>query len=336
MKRGAVEHSPATQRAYASDIRDIEEWCAERAIAASVPGLDERQIFAYLVDLVRKGRSPATVRRRLTALRSVALTGGRESSSGKLPLSEQQLFEVERRVLAGENSRTGVLVICDDPIVRAGLRAVLSEAGVLCWSDTVDNIDKATITAWDYVIIWGTAAQGIDLHWALGQVRGLGPEITNRVPFLTVFNSELSLVARLRFAEAGARYAIPHAWLATNIHRLSVLLATAEIPQRFHLETPLALRQKLGLNLSGELAALLEAAAGLPSNVWVGDSPQRELQIARKEIQNLRRIALIDAGVPAPPFSKYATSMRTPPTTPEWGTVRSIVRDAFGIDEPSS
>ena len=334
MNRGTSERSVATRRAYASDIRDIEAWCVERAIEGGVTGIDERRIFAYLVDLVHRGRSPGTVRRRLTALRSAALIAGMDNSSGKPRLNERQLFEVERRVLAEKNSRTGVLVICDDPIVRAGLRAVLSEAGILCWTDKVDNIDKATVTVWDYVIIWGTAAQGIDLHWALGQVRSLGPEITNRVPFLTVFNSELSLVARLRFAEAGARYAIPHPWLASNINRLSVLLASAEIPQRFHLETPLALRQKLGLNLSGELAVLLEAAEGLPSHVWAGDSNQGELQIARKEIQNLRRIALTGAGVPAPPFSKYATSMRTPPSTPEWRTVRSIVRDAFGIDEP--
>jgi CheY-like chemotaxis protein len=328
MPRSADELSPATRRAYASDIRDIEEWCVERAIEGGVANIDERRIFAYLVELVRVGRSVATVRRRLTALRSFPLVSGVDRSSVKPRLTDMQLFEVERRVLTGKDSRTGVLVICDDPIVRAGLRAVLSDAGVLCWSDPFGRLDEATITVWDYVIIWGATPKGIDTYWAIRELHSLNREITSRVPVVAVFDSKLSLVARLRFAEAGVRYAIPHAWLATNIDHLSVLLATAEIPQRFHLETPLALRQELGFNLSGDLAALLAAAAGVPADVWVGDLPQRELQTTRNAIQNLRRIALKEAGVPAPPFSKYATSMRTPPSTPEWVTVRKIVSDA--------
>ena len=321
--RPATELSPATERAYASDLNDIVVWSRTRGINESRSALDERHVFAYLVDQVRAGRTPSTIRRRLTALRSADAAGGVGI------VSAEALFDLERRVLHGRASRTGVLVASDDPIIRAGLRAVLSDAGVMCWSEPVVSIDPATLTVWDYVLVWASTTLGADRFDAVRRLRSIDPMITNQVPIIAVYPGNLSRMVRLRLAEAGVRYAIPHEWLSAHLGELSQLLAAAEIPARFHLETPLALRQQLGLKLGGDLEALLAAASSVPQDVWQSDLPQSKLPISRKEILMLRRVALESAGVPEPQFNKYATSLRRAPTLPEWTRVREVVRAAF-------
>lgn len=330
-----AELAPATQRAYASDLRDIERWCLEYEISGGIRGLDERRFFAYLVDLARHGRSSATIRRRLTAFRALlAADAAPESELASRRLTELDLFRLEKRVLAGRNSRTGVLVVSDDAIIRAGLRVVLTESGILCWSDEVSDVDDATVAAWDYVLVWIAASSGIDPFGAIERVRQLGAGVTDMTPIVAVFPGTLSDVVRLRLSEAGIRYALPHGWLSNNLDSLSARLSNAEVPLRYHLETPFALRQQLSLSLNGDLAALLDAAKSTPPEVWTEHTPQQRLPISRADIQHLRQIALNEAGIPAPSFSKYATSMRTPPSTPEWRTVREIVRAAFALSAP--
>lgn len=322
--------SPATHRAYASDLRDIEAWCRSRNISGGLSDLDERRVFAYVVDLIHKGRSPATVRRRLTALRGFVAARA-EGSAEAAELTAQQLFNLEKRVLVGRDRQTSVLVISDDPITRAGLRVVLSDSGVLCWSDTVHEADLATMTVWDYVLVWIATSRGIDPFSAIKRLCELGLEITTATPIVAISPTTLPLMVRLRLAEAGVRYALPHNWLSSNLSDLSARLSSADIPQHFHLETPLALRQKLGLNLDGNLAMLLDAAVLLPSEIWTGHRPQQHLPISRGQVHKLRRLALEEAGIPAPDFSKYASSLRRPPSAPEWGKVREIVRAAFDL-----
>ena len=328
--------SPASARAYKSDIRDIDQWCKGRGLNAGIVGLDERTLFAYLVELVHLGRSPATVRRRLTALRSFVdymETVPPAAGQPRLPmLKAEQLFTLEKRVPAELKTQTGVLIVSDDSIVRAGLASVLSESGVLCWSEKVKTVDAATFSVWDYVLVWVATSRGIDSFGAVEAIRALDSDLTAQVPIVAVHPGKVSPVVRLRLVEAGMRYAVPQSWLSSNFGSLSALLANAEIPQRYHLETPLALRQKLDLSLSGDLGALLDAAAQMPSIVWTGHLSQDRLPISRKEILKVRLLALEKAGVPAPAFSKYATSLRAAPTLPEWSEVRKIVRLAFAID----
>lgn len=64
--------SSHTRRAYASDLAQVAEWCADRGIG----GVEELQVghlVAYLVELRRSGRKSSTVRRRLTAIRKLVV-----------------------------------------------------------------------------------------------------------------------------------------------------------------------------------------------------------------------------------------------------------------------
>jgi hypothetical protein len=140
---------------------------------------------------------------------------------------------------------------------------------------------------------------------------------------------------RLRLAEAGVRYLVPDAWLADHLDSLADRIRAADIPIRYHLETPLAIRQSLGLSLAGELAPLVDAALAVPAEVWTSGAALDRLPLSRADVRRLRSLALHAAGVPAPDFSRYASSLRAAPTTPEWVTVRTIVRAALEIEEAS-
>lgn len=324
MESVLVGLSDATRRAYASDLADIEAWCLKRGLGGGVSELSTRHVFAYLVDARRRGRSRATLRRRVTALRTIA-------SSQLLTLAPSDLVQLEQRVLDALPGHASVLVVSDDPIIRAGLQAVLTGSGSVCWADSSEHLDASTATSWDYILVWLNSPRGVDPFGAITRIDALGAEVTTRVPVVAVHaGRSLSPLVHLRLAEAGARYAVGHAWLSANLAGLAAMLAAAAVPQRFHLGTPLALRQSLGLRLSGELEPLLAAALQLPPRVWTGHLPQSQLPISRSEIAQLRRIALEQAGIPAPDFSKYATSLRRAPDLPEWPRVREVVRAAFG------
>lgn len=124
----------------------------------------------------------------------------------------------------GSVRQTGVLVLSDGPITRVGLRVVLSESGVLCWSDTVQDADFATITVCDYVLVWISISRGIDPFSAIQRLRKLGLEITTATPMVAISTTTLPLIVRLRLAEAGVRYALPHSWLSSNLGELSARL----------------------------------------------------------------------------------------------------------------
>lgn len=317
--------APATVRAYASDLRAVRTWCRTRGIVGGMSQLDAKRVFAHCVDLLRDGRSRSTVRRRLTALRSHLEAGG------TLGVSSGELFDIERRILKESAGTTSVLVLSDDPITRAGLRAVLDDTGVLSWSEAVGALDVSTLTVWDYVLVWVAVRRGVDGFAAVQRFEGLDSSVTTTVPIVAVHSGVLTDMARLRMSEAGFRYAVPHAWLSNHLDRLSLLLTEAALPRRYHLETPLALRQMLGLRLGGELGPLLRVAAQMPAEVWASHVPQEQLPISRTDVHRLRRLALESAGVPAPDFLRFATSMRRPPDSPEWSTVRDVVRSAFDM-----
>ncbi|WP_298045288.1 site-specific integrase [uncultured Microbacterium sp.] len=318
--------SAATQRAYAADIADIQAWCEDRNLGG-VASLSARQVFAYLVDTRRVGRSDATLRRRITTLRRIA-------STHLLELPASDLARLEQRVLDAQRGQASVLVVSDDPIIRAGLRSVLTESGAVCWADATDQLDAATATSWDYILVWLNSPRGVDPYGAIVRIGALGSAVTTKVPVVAVHaGATIPSIVHLRLAEAGARYAVAHSWLSANLTALAAMLAGAAVPLKFHLGTPLALRQNLGLRLGGELEPLLGAAVQSPAAVWTGHLPQSHLPISRSEITRLRRIALDQAGIPAPDFSKYATSPRKAPATPEWPRVRAVVREAFGIGQ---
>jgi integrase/recombinase XerC len=65
-ERGASRH---TVRAYRADLEDFRGYCREAGVG-EVEEVDGRLIRAYLADLHRRGRDPATVARHLSTLRS--------------------------------------------------------------------------------------------------------------------------------------------------------------------------------------------------------------------------------------------------------------------------
>jgi hypothetical protein len=322
-ERGAL--TVATVRAYDGDLRGIRDWCLGRGIPPDLAGLDARRVFAHCVELSRAGRGASTIRRRLTALRAALGAGS------ALGVSAAELFEVQRRVLSVPPGGTSVLVLSEDPITRAGLRAVLTDSGALCWSDAVTDLDAATLSSWDYVLVWVAVPEGLDRYGAIGRFAGLDPGVTTAVPVVAVHPGPLHPLVRLRLAEAGFRYALGHDWLSTHLDEISALLMAAELPDRFHLETPLAIRQRLGLRLAGELAPVLDLALDLPREVWSSQRSQEQLAISRHDVRRLRRAARDVAGLPAPDFARYATAVRRAPDAPEWATVRATVRAALGL-----
>lgn len=319
--------SDATRRAYLSDLADLAQWCAAHGLDWEGGQVGSRHIFAYLLGLARDGRTQSTIRRRLTALRRVVASAPPPDGFGFDP---SEFAQFERRILDASSEQASVLVVSDDAVIRAGLRAVLTEAGAVCWSESIDALDASIVSVWDYAIVWIRSGRGSDRYGAISRVGELSPDLTTAIPVVAVHAANVAPVVRLRLAEAGFRYLVPHNWLSGNLLRLADLLSSASIPIRYHLETPLALRESLGLRLSGELAELVAAAATLPPSVWRGERTLSGQELARADINRFRALALRSGGVPAPDFAKYATSMRRPPELPEWPRVRELLRQGLG------
>lgn len=311
----------STVRAYRSDLRDVSEFVAARGSVGSLDELDGRHVFAYLIHLVRAGRAPSTVRRRLTSLRAYV------AEHSNTQLSVDDLHRIEDRIMASVDTPTSVLVVSDDAIVREGLAVLLAREGVLTWTDRTDQPVIGGGDVWDYVLVWLPSRRGID---PFGSVEWVAEASGNGVPVVALYPNRITDLVRLRLSEAGARYAIPQGWLAGRAEGLYQLLADAELPDRFHLETPLALRQRLGLRLSGQLAPLLAAAAELDPAIWrelVRDDAPR---LTRRQVQRLRHVASDVAGIP-PPSGRYSTAIRNAPVTPDWREVRRVVRHSFNL-----
>ncbi len=62
--------SPATRRSYASDLRQFNDWLTERG--SGLTQLDRTTVRAFVADLGRRGYAPATLARKLSAVRSLA------------------------------------------------------------------------------------------------------------------------------------------------------------------------------------------------------------------------------------------------------------------------
>lgn len=332
MQDAATGLSEASRRAYASDLADFDQWCRVHGLGTQHDSqLSGRYVFSYFLELARSGRARSTIRRKFTTLRRIA-----SISPAKFAFDPTDFARFERRILDANDERAKVLIISDDAVIRAGLRGVLSEVGAVCWSDSVEGIDPSIIMLWDYVLVWISSSRGSDRYGAISGVAALGQQATTAIPIVAVHGVDVAPAARLRLAEAGFRYLVPHSWLSGNLTKLSDLLSAADIPIRFHLETPLALRESLGLHLDGELAELVDMAAALPAYVWQNQPTSSETKLARANVNMLRAIALHSSGVPAPDFSKYATSMRRPPELPEWPRVRELLRQGLGYRDTTA
>ncbi|UKA53429.1 hypothetical protein LFT45_17130 [Arthrobacter sp. FW305-BF8] len=234
---------------------------------------------------------------------------------------------------SGKSSPLGVLILADDPIVRAGLSAVLDQKGVLTWADCISHLDTATLSSWDYVLIWLSRNGSPDRYAAIDTLTQIPPAVAAAVPLVAVNPVPVSPMVRLRLAEAGVRYLAPQSWCVEDLESMVDCLRRGDIPISYHLPTPLALRQELSLSLEGALEPLLRAAKELPPKAWTGATALQHLGISRAQVQVLRRLALETAGIPAPHFTTYSSALRSAPTMPSWPSVRSVVRSAFDVHQ---
>ncbi|WP_040796463.1 hypothetical protein [Nocardia higoensis] len=283
--------------------------------------LAEHHLFTWLAGLLKAGRDISALRRALEALRPVV-------ERGHPVLSAQTLHRIDGAVLA-VTTHTTALVVSADPIVRSGLAATLTEQGVMTWPKRLDDAVPQAAVAWSYVFVWLPSPRGIDPNSSVGWIAEAAP---TGVPVIAVHPSSITELFRLRLAEAGTRYVLSQRWLAEHAGELAHMLSNAELPEQFHLETPLALRQRLGLRLSGQLAPLLEAAAELDADVWRTAPDEPAPTVARSDIKRLRTIACEEAGIP-PPFGRYSTAMRNAPKTPDWRDVQRVVRQSLNLAE---
>ncbi len=122
--------SPCTRRAYLSDFRSFEAWCAQHAIAAlpATPAV----VALYLVDLADSGKRPSTIERALAGVLHAHRAGGHAPPRGE-PIA---------RVLSGIRRRHGVVPTQKAPV---GDDALLAMVGTL--DDTLLGLrDRALLT----------------------------------------------------------------------------------------------------------------------------------------------------------------------------------------------
>src|SRR5688572_6729762 len=77
--------SDATRKAYAADFADFATWCSSvqcESLPAAPP-----VVAAYLAALVDRGLKPATIRRRLAAIRSAHKRRGLDSPTASEPVT---------------------------------------------------------------------------------------------------------------------------------------------------------------------------------------------------------------------------------------------------------
>jgi site-specific recombinase XerD len=96
-----VGKSPHTVKAYGHDVADFARWYQQTTGEALDPQLvDSREIQAYRGYLIRQERKPATINRRLIALRGFFRWGKQEG------LCEENPFEVIEKVLVKQQKDT--------------------------------------------------------------------------------------------------------------------------------------------------------------------------------------------------------------------------------------
>ena len=227
-----------------------------------------------------------------------------------------------------------VLVVTDDHVLRRGLVGCVADDGIAVASMSVnqardsDQFD-AEIEFALVPIATPTNLDGFAGISAATVIARLRPDIV----IVAILSGAVSDVVMLRLAEVGVRFGCSYDVIAHDPHRLITDLAAGGLPPAYLLATPAVLRARLGLDVVGELGGFLAAAAALPEQVWTdtGRGGSVRASVNRRQQGQLRRAAREVAGLPAPSFLRHATSMRTAPQLPEWPTVRTFVRQCWGI-----
>ena len=119
--------SEATRRAYASDLRDFDSWCATQR-RSPMPAEPET-VALYITDLARSGRAASTIQRRLAAISQVHQLAGHVPPPTADWEVRQVVQGIRRRLGTAPAQKEAVLTVtlrrlvasCD-PATRAGAR----------------------------------------------------------------------------------------------------------------------------------------------------------------------------------------------------------------------
>lgn len=322
----------ASARAYAGDIRDLQDWLELHGADGGLESVTASQLHRYLRHLQNEGRSASTIRRRMTTYRALdAFCRGQGYVWGV------DLDEVNRafRIAASIDpvgASSPLLVSSEDELVLAGIRSCFSRAGVaeiIPLSDVTASTSGSGIGECDCALIHLVPAGGADRFARIAAIA----ELTRRRivrEIVVVTNSRLDPVIRLRLAEAGATFVYPYRLLAVDPAQLARQIVDGTLDQRFRLKSQWAMRQDLGLRWDGLLEPFLDEVAVLPTELWLSDRAQSHLPVSRGQLRAIQLSARDVAGLPEPDFRKYAASTRRPPELPEWPRVRAFVRSLWG------
>jgi site-specific recombinase XerD len=119
--------SEATRRAYASDLRDFDSWCASQR-RSPMPAEPET-VALYITDLARSGRAASTIQRRLAAISQVHQLAGHVPPPTADWEVRQVIQGIRRRIGTAPSQKEAILTVtlrrlvssCD-PATRAGAR----------------------------------------------------------------------------------------------------------------------------------------------------------------------------------------------------------------------
>jgi len=110
----AASKSPRTVRAYRTDLRDFEVWCAEHD-RTTLPASPET-VADYLADMAASGRKAATITRRLSAISQAHQMAGLESPTHA---------QIVRMTASGIRRQLGTAPRQARPILAAELRSMI-------------------------------------------------------------------------------------------------------------------------------------------------------------------------------------------------------------------
>jgi len=125
--------APSTRKAYQSDFRIFESWCAAHRLA-SLPSAPET-IALYIASCVVARLAPATIARRLASISKAHQAAGFENS----PASTKHFVVGE--VLKGARRTLGVAQKCKDPLLLNDIRRLLDS----CPKNLLGLRDRALI-----------------------------------------------------------------------------------------------------------------------------------------------------------------------------------------------
>lgn len=302
-------------------FEEIQSWCTANGFPAGTE-IDERHLYCYLVSLRLRGNGVQALRRVVDTLidRVPASTG----SPGARWLPDRANRTTPDAAM--------VLVVAEDPVFGVGLENLLIEHGQACIAVTPAMAQRFAAAIWDYVIIWPLAPGRSDRYASVSCISDLVASMP-QVTAASVRWDRSHPLRALREAEAGIQFQIDYETFATDTAGFVAELRGGAIRGSFQLATPLALRQEQGLRLTGDVAQFLAIASALPAEVWTTNRTQRALGIPRSAITGIRRAAWEVAGIPAPDYARFSSSMRAAPEYPEWSTVRNFVRICWGLDD---